>query len=120
MVLFWKDMCLSVRTIQNANNWRNYLTEYLFIVDSLLKTKGLRYYLFLITLHKWFNIGDALVVTVTVNEWFFQSGIDEWIGDRRKTVLRASKSSSWLEYDAIGKLFKKSKYFIAVMFKNFD
>ena len=39
---------LSVRTVQNANNCRNYLTEYLFVVHNLLKRNGLRYYLFLL------------------------------------------------------------------------
>ena len=36
------------KTIQNANNWSNDLTKYLFVVDNLLKIKGLRYYLFLL------------------------------------------------------------------------
>ena len=49
MILFWEDICFSVTTIQNANNWRNYLTEYLFVVDNLLKIEGLRYYVFLLS-----------------------------------------------------------------------
>ena len=36
------------KNYSKRNNWRNYLTEYLFAVDDLLKRKGLRYYLFLI------------------------------------------------------------------------
>ena len=39
MIYFRMDICLSVRTIQNANNWTNYLTEYLFAVDNLQKKK---------------------------------------------------------------------------------
>ena len=39
---------LSVRTIQNASNWRNCLTEFLFVVNNLLKRKSLKYYLFLL------------------------------------------------------------------------
>ena len=35
-------------TTQNADKWRNDLTEYLFAVDNLLKRKRLRYYLFLL------------------------------------------------------------------------
>ena len=49
MILFRTDICLSVRAIQNKNNWRNYLTEYLFVVDNLLKIEGLRYYVFLLS-----------------------------------------------------------------------
>ena len=84
MILFWTDICLSVRTIQNANNWRN-LTEYLFVVDDLLKRKGLRYYLFLLR---------------------FTNGL---------TVLQLAKVQvSWsiLQQE---KLFKKSKFFIVVI-----
>ena len=98
---------LSVRTIQNANNWRNYLTEGLFVVDDLLKTKGLRYYLFLLRYTNGF--------TVTVSKCFFQSGIVEWIADLR-FYEQAKVQLSWsvMQWQ---KLFKKCKYFIAVMFK---
>ena len=48
-----------VRTIQIANNCRNYLTEYLIVVDNLLKRKRTKILPFLITLHKCFDIGNA-------------------------------------------------------------
>ena len=35
-------------TTQNANKWRNDMTEYLFAVDNLLKRRRLRYYIFLL------------------------------------------------------------------------
>ena len=64
--------------------------------------------------HKWFDTVNVWVVMVIVNECFFQSSIDEWIGDQKNNF----KSQQKFKLAKVYCCRENSKFFIAVMFQN--